>query len=106
MSYLRSLTAADGHIRYSRGADQTPVWVTAEALMALAGRPLPIAPVAIAASTNAKPRVGVRATVHRPKRVTRGRRATRRTGTPVSAIANRLIRDVGLLDALALAPVR
>jgi energy-coupling factor transport system substrate-specific component len=44
LSYLRSLTAADGHIDYSQGDDQTPVWVTAEALMALSGKPLPFSP--------------------------------------------------------------
>ncbi|MGA2927114.1 MAG: ATP-binding cassette domain-containing protein [Solirubrobacteraceae bacterium] len=49
LAYLRSLLASDGHVRYSRGADQTPVWVTAEAVMALAGKPLPLAPVAQAA---------------------------------------------------------
>ncbi len=46
LDYLRSLIAADGHVRYSRADDETPVWVTAEALMALDGRPLPIAAVA------------------------------------------------------------
>lgn len=43
--YLESLIAADGSVRYSRTGAQTPVWVTAQALTALAGRPLPIAPV-------------------------------------------------------------
>jgi energy-coupling factor transport system substrate-specific component len=43
--YLNSLIAPNGHINYARGTDQTPVWVTAEALMALAGKPLPLAPV-------------------------------------------------------------
>jgi prenyltransferase beta subunit len=46
LDYLRSLIAADGHVRYARSADQTPVWVTAQALMALAGKPLPLAPAA------------------------------------------------------------
>jgi cobalamin biosynthesis Mg chelatase CobN len=45
VEYLRSLIAPDGHIRYSLGSDQTPVWVTAEALMALDGKPLPLAAV-------------------------------------------------------------
>ena len=35
--------AADGAVRYCRGVTQTPVWVTGEALMALEGKPLPIA---------------------------------------------------------------
>jgi Squalene-hopene cyclase C-terminal domain/Prenyltransferase and squalene oxidase repeat len=45
LGYLRGLVAPDGSVRYSATGQQTPVWVTAEALMALAGRPLPIAPV-------------------------------------------------------------
>jgi energy-coupling factor transport system substrate-specific component len=53
LACLRSLTAADGHISYSQGADQTPVWVTAEAEMALAGKPLPLAPVPLPIATPA-----------------------------------------------------
>jgi energy-coupling factor transport system substrate-specific component len=41
--YLESLIAADGSVRYSRTGEQTPVWVTAQALTALAGRPFPVA---------------------------------------------------------------
>jgi energy-coupling factor transport system substrate-specific component len=44
-AYLRSLTAANGEVRYSRTSRQTPVWVTAQAVMALARKPLPIARV-------------------------------------------------------------
>jgi energy-coupling factor transport system substrate-specific component len=44
LAYLESLIAPDGSVRYSRTSAQTPVWVTAEALTALAGRPFPIAP--------------------------------------------------------------
>ena len=46
LGYLRSLQAADGSIRYSRTSAQTPVWVTAQALVALRRRPFPLAPVA------------------------------------------------------------
>ncbi len=46
VGYLRSLVAPDGSVRYSRVGAQTPVWVTAQALTALALRPLPIGPVA------------------------------------------------------------
>lgn len=42
LAYLRSLQHRNGLIRYSRTSVQTPVWVTAEALAALARRPLPI----------------------------------------------------------------
>jgi energy-coupling factor transport system substrate-specific component len=45
LGYLASLLAPDGSVRYSRTGSQTPVWVTAQALTALAGKPLPIAPV-------------------------------------------------------------
>jgi Squalene-hopene cyclase C-terminal domain/ECF transporter, substrate-specific component/Prenyltransferase and squalene oxidase repeat len=44
LAYLRSLVGADGAIRYSRTSTQTPVWVTAQALTALAGKALPLAP--------------------------------------------------------------
>jgi energy-coupling factor transport system substrate-specific component len=41
-AYLSSLVTGDGRVDYARGTDQTPVWVTGEALMALQGRPLPL----------------------------------------------------------------
>jgi energy-coupling factor transport system substrate-specific component len=43
LSYLLSLQRSAGAFDYSRESNQTPVWVTAEVLPALAGRPLPIA---------------------------------------------------------------
>jgi len=42
LSYLRSLVAPSGLVRYSRTSEQTPVWVTAQALTALARRPFPL----------------------------------------------------------------
>ena len=42
IGYLESLRAPDGSIRYSRTGAQTPVWVTAQALIALAGRTFPV----------------------------------------------------------------
>jgi energy-coupling factor transport system substrate-specific component len=42
IGYLSSLTQGSGAVRYSRTNGQTPVWVTAEAVMALARRPLPL----------------------------------------------------------------
>ncbi len=42
LGYLRARTAPSGAVRYAVGVGQTPVWVTAEALAALARRPLPI----------------------------------------------------------------
>jgi hypothetical protein len=40
--YLARLTRADGSLRYSVRYAVTPVWVTAQALTALAGKPLPL----------------------------------------------------------------
>jgi hypothetical protein len=45
LAYLRGLQRADGSIAYSSSSAQTPVWVTAQALMALAREPLPVATV-------------------------------------------------------------
>jgi hypothetical protein len=42
LGYLQSLVAPNGSVRYSRTSAQTPVWVTAEALTALARAPFPI----------------------------------------------------------------
>ena len=42
LRYLRARTLASGEVQYAAGSTQTPVWVTAEALAALAGRPLPV----------------------------------------------------------------
>jgi len=44
-AYLRSLVTGSGAVRYSRTSAQTPVWVTAQALVALAGKPFPLRPV-------------------------------------------------------------
>ena len=43
IGYLQSLEI-NGSIRYSRTSAQTPVWVTAQALIALAGKTFPVGP--------------------------------------------------------------
>lgn len=45
LAYLAGLQRADGSIAYSAQSSQTPVWVTAQALMALERRPLPLSAV-------------------------------------------------------------
>jgi hypothetical protein len=45
-SYLVKLQRGDGSVAYSSSSNQTPVWVTAQALMALEGKPLPLGTVA------------------------------------------------------------
>ena len=44
-AYLVRLQRRDGSVAYSSTSTQTPVWVTAQALMALEGKPLPLAAV-------------------------------------------------------------
>ena len=44
LAYLESLMVANGSVYYSRTSAQTPVWVTAQVLTALAGKPFPVAP--------------------------------------------------------------
>jgi prenyltransferase beta subunit len=108
--FLSSLIAGDGHIRYSRSSDQTPVWVTGEALMALAGKPLPLAAVA-PANRHRQPAVKAAHKVTHSKKVTakvtpakhhdrQPRRATR-ASAPLSALAA----DAACAAAIALGPV-
>jgi energy-coupling factor transport system substrate-specific component len=44
LDYLTARQVGNGHFQYSASSDQTPVWVTAEALVAAAGDALPISP--------------------------------------------------------------
>ena len=44
--YLSTRQASDGHYRYSSSSDQTPVWVTAQVLVAVSGKSFPLAPPA------------------------------------------------------------
>lgn len=71
VAYLESLQQHDGSFRYSRTSVQTPVWVTAQAIAALSGNPLPL---------RAPPRVrrAARAAVTRATRA--GRRSRGRGG--------------------------
>jgi hypothetical protein len=43
--YLDARQASDGHYRYSAASDQTPVWVTAQVLMAVSRETFPVARV-------------------------------------------------------------
>lgn len=44
LDYLAARRAKDGHYRYSESSDQTPVWVTSEVLVGVAGDSIPIKP--------------------------------------------------------------
>jgi energy-coupling factor transport system substrate-specific component len=112
LAYLMSLLAPDGSVRYSRTGSQTPVWVTAQALTALAGKPLPIAPVRVHAA-------GARAAAPQPGPAARGAagaavrgrspRARTRAALGIAPGAgrrlNRLAHAVGALLGTVLAPV-
>jgi prenyltransferase/squalene oxidase-like repeat protein len=109
LGYLHSLVAPDGSVRYSRTGAQTPVWVTAQALTALAGKPFPIAPVRRASrSTTGSGGPAVAAAhpgVRRPARTARatanGASASRSAGDTLDSLA----RAMGALLGAVLAPV-
>ena len=46
LRYLAAREDADGHYRYSSASDQTPVWVTSQALLAVTRNPFPLSVVA------------------------------------------------------------
>ena len=65
-SFLGARQSSDGHYRYSASNDQTPVWVTSQAVLAVAREPFPLAPVprdpaAVARAANRKAAEGNRA---------------------------------------------
>ncbi len=94
LRYLIRLQRRDGHIAYSRASDQTPVWVTAQALTALRRRPFPLAAVprrqarrATAAGSGAGPvrrerRRSVKAKAKEARRAPTGRAAASREREP------------------------
>ena len=46
IAMLKDLRAGDGHYRYSASSDQTPIWVTSQALLAVERRAFPLGAVA------------------------------------------------------------
>ena len=117
LDYLRSLIAADGHVRYSRGDDETPTWVTGEALMALDGKQLPLeAPARRTAparaphkttrtSTHTTARTAAAAPAHRSPPRRQPHRARAVTAPPAATASDRLAVAAGILTALSLALV-
>jgi energy-coupling factor transport system substrate-specific component len=107
LRYLSSLIGADGHVHYSRNSDQTPVWVTAQAAMALARKPLPLATVPLPAAEHrirrrAHRAAPVAATSSSPNRAP-ARRVVEHAAPPPSY--DWLAIDAGIATALALAPI-
>jgi ECF-type riboflavin transporter, S component/Squalene-hopene cyclase C-terminal domain/Prenyltransferase and squalene oxidase repeat len=88
ISYITSLQQANGAVRYSRTSAQTPVWVTGQALTALARKPFPVkapkrrAPVAPAkAATTPKPKPKPAPKTHKAKVVPVARAAAKKAHT-------------------------
>jgi energy-coupling factor transport system substrate-specific component len=107
LRYLDALVAPDGHVRYSRSSDQTPVWVTGETLMALTAKPLPLAPVAprtpVAHPARRSAAVVARAAPPASRRRHARAHPALSNAEPVDTLA--LAADVGVATALLLAPV-
>jgi hypothetical protein len=80
------------------------VWVTAEAAMALAGKPLPLSPVPLQSAASARHVArAAHASAHASARVKHAKR-TAATTRGDSAL-RRLAVDLGVAEAVALAPV-
>jgi energy-coupling factor transport system substrate-specific component len=133
VAYLRSLIGPGGRVAYARGNPQTPVWVTGEVLMALEGKPLPLAAPAARRRPGPAPAARRRAgPAHSPARAvsrvtppatasprhprgrarrhqaaarTPGHRARRGQPAALTAQSGRLAEAMGVLTALVLAPI-
>jgi energy-coupling factor transport system substrate-specific component len=104
-AFLRSLTAPDGSVRYSRTSAQTPVWVTGQALAALQRRALPLAPV-----PRRPPGRAATAAATAPHAASAGAKAkatgaAAATASPVPLPVLAIAHEAGLAAAWVLAPV-
>ena len=102
LAYLRSLTLGSGAVRYSRTSAQTPVWVTAQAAMALARKPLPLRPVARHSGGGG---AGGAAAAASGGVGTGGAAGSQAAAEPPSASVLRLARDLGLAAGVLMAPL-
>jgi len=110
LGYLEGLMAGSGSVRYSRTSTQTPVWVTGEALAALAGRPLPVAPPPPASgpspTRHARAQTGGAAHRGGPSGASRAHGSAAVAGKAEAARASAAARALGALAALMLSPVQ
>jgi energy-coupling factor transport system substrate-specific component len=98
--YLASLQTASGMIRYSRSSSQTPVWVTSQALLALARKPFPLkAPGTQVQRRSAAAAAGQRAPRHRTRASARHTRPNAKRTVPAATTP-------GAKGARQLAPAR
>jgi hypothetical protein len=118
LTYLRKRIRADGSVAYSASSRQTPVWVTAQAVLALRKRALPIAAVprhkvhgpspaassAAAATPSAAPSSGASAAA-KPAAARKARIAAAPAASlAISPDAALLVRSIGALSGFVLAP--
>ena len=110
LGYLEGLMAGSGSVRYSRTSTQTPVWVTGEALAALAGKPLPVAPPPTSTTPSARRHAAASTggAAHRggPTLASRAHRSAAAASDAEAARASATARALGALAALMLSPVR
>ena len=114
LDYLAARQAGDGHYRYSDSSDQTPVWVTGEVLVAVAGDALPIAPpprekkpTTVSPSKTAPPPPGIGAAPPAPAnrcRIGAGGVEAGGTGVPPAARRARRRRRPAAIPAAAIGP--
>jgi energy-coupling factor transport system substrate-specific component len=102
LDYLASAQARDGHYRYSSSTDQTPVWVTGQALLAVNGMPFPLAPVPRAVSDGAG--VTGSSTVKRGSAKTPAGTASAKAGERAKATATTPAAPSGPADPIPFAP--
>jgi energy-coupling factor transport system substrate-specific component len=113
LGYLRSLTTSNGAVRYSRSSTQTPVWVTAQAVLALSREPFPVGrvPRRRSASGGASAAAAATATAKAAARKRRARVAAARAAAATPAAATVMqswaagARSIGATMAVVLATV-
>ena len=103
LDYLASAQARDGHYRYSSSTDQTPVWVTGQALLAVNGRPFPLAPVPRAVSNARWPVTGSSTAKRRLRQAPAGT-ASAKAGQRAKATATTPSAPSGPADPIPFAP--
>ncbi len=104
LDYLASTQARDGHYRYSSSSDQTPVWVTGQALLAVNGRPFPLAPVPRAVSNTSAGTSGSGGAAAAPAGAS-GRGASAKPGAASRSTATTAPAPTGEADPVPFTPV-
>jgi energy-coupling factor transport system substrate-specific component len=103
LAYLRSLTMGSGAVRYSRTSAQTPVWVTAQAAMALARKSLPLRPVARRSGGGGAG--GAAAAGASGGAAAGGAAGSRAAAVPPAGSVLRLARDLGMAAGVLMSPL-